>query len=117
MINLFLSLDGVALNGSWEAYSFREDARKGGDRNYDRWLERSNMTTANGGTSIIAWPWMRGFIDLVGGTEIALYLLQDAGKFPRDYNATANIQDWNITYTMDKKWKDNKLNGNVSISF
>ena len=107
----------LALNGSWEAYSFREDARKGGDRNYDRWLERSNMTTANGGTSIISWPWMRGFIDLVGGTEIALYLLQDAGKFPRDYNATANIQDWNITYTIDPKWKDNKYNGNVSISF
>ena len=42
-------------------YSFREDARKGGDRTYDRWLERSNMTTSNSGMSIIARPWMRGF--------------------------------------------------------
>ena len=79
----------LALNGSWEAYSFREDARKDGDRTYDRWLERS---TSNGGMSIIAKPWMRGFTDLVGGTKIDLYLLRDAGKFPGDYNATANIQ-------------------------
>ena len=30
--------------------------------------------------------------------EIASYLLRDAGKFPSDYNATANDQDWNLTY-------------------
>jgi hypothetical protein len=75
------------------------------------------MTSSTGGTSTVAWPWMRGFVDLVGGTEIALYLLGDAGKFPRDYNATANIQDWNITFTMDHSWKDNKSNKNVSVSF
>jgi hypothetical protein len=93
----------VLWHGSWEAYSFRNDARKGGDRNYAAWFERSNMTTRYGGMSIVAWPWMRGFVDLVGGTEIALYLLHDAGKFPLDYNATANIQDWSITFTMVPK--------------
>jgi hypothetical protein len=39
---------------------------------------------------------MKGFIDLVGGNnEIASYLLRDAGKFPRDFNATANVEEWN----------------------
>jgi hypothetical protein len=58
-------------------------------------------------TSTIIWPWMKGFIDLVGGgagmnsdeNEIASYLLRDAGIFPSDYNAKANDQDWNVTYT------------------
>jgi hypothetical protein len=78
---IYFYLDG----GSWEAYSFRDDARKGGDRNYERWFERSNMTSSTssgGGTSVVAWPWMRGFVDLVGGTEIASYLLRDALEIP-----------------------------------
>jgi len=45
---------------------------------------------------------MRGFIDLVGGNEIASYLLQDAGKFPSGYNATALIKDWKKQERQDK---------------
>jgi hypothetical protein len=48
--------------------------------------------------SIITWPWMRGFIDLVGGNKIASYLLHDAGIFPSGYNAKANVKDWNKSY-------------------
>ena len=71
------------------------------------------MTTRNSDeTSTIIWPWMKGFIDLVGVgagiignnnvneiNEIASYLLRDAGIFPSDYNSTANDQDWNLTNT------------------
>jgi hypothetical protein len=65
-------------------------------KSYNKWLERSKEKFGNKGrTSIITWPWMRGFIDLVGGNDIASYLLRDAGIFPHGYNAKANIQDWN----------------------
>ena len=96
---------------SWESYSFRDDARKGFDnyKTYENWLKKSNRTTRSDGTSTIIWPWMKGFIDLVGIgagmnnedeiNEIASYLLRDAGKFPSDYNTTTNDQDWNITHT------------------
>ena len=72
------------------------------------------MTTRSSDqTSTIIWPWMKGFIELVGVAngggignnnknainEIASYLLRDAGKFPSDHNAKANDQDWNITNT------------------
>ena len=74
------------------------------------------MTTRSSDqTSTIIWPLMKGFIDLVGVgagiiagnnnenedaiNEIASYLLRDAGKFPNDYNAKANDQDWKLTNT------------------
>jgi hypothetical protein len=68
------------------------------------------LTSNRDETSTIIWPWMKGFIDLVGVAnggmnnnegeinEIASYLLRDAGKFPSDYNAKVNDQDWNLTY-------------------
>jgi hypothetical protein len=67
------------------------------------------MTSNRDDTSTIIWPWMKGFIDLVGVAnnkeneseinEIASYLLRDAGKFPSDYNAKTNDQDWNLMKT------------------
>lgn len=62
------------------------------------------MTTRKGGTSIMTWSWMNGFLDLIGGREgninngtikeIAMYLFRDAGEFGQDYNATSNILGW-----------------------
>ena len=70
----------------------------GKKRSYDTWFKKANLTN-NGETSTIAWPWMRGFVDLVGGDEIASYLLRDAGKFPSGYNITEKDEDWKIQYT------------------
>ncbi|MGK3741416.1 MAG: hypothetical protein ACI90V_008269, partial [Bacillariaceae sp.] len=63
--------------GSWESYARPNDSRIGGLRTYDAWLERSNFT--NGQYSTVSRPWLKGFIQLVGGPKIAAHLLQDAG--------------------------------------
>ncbi|OEU21534.1 hypothetical protein FRACYDRAFT_235159 [Fragilariopsis cylindrus CCMP1102] len=111
-IKTLLKVENIVINhymGSWESYSFRDDARKGFDnyKTYENWLKKSNMTTRSDESSTIIWPWMKGFIDLVGVgagmnnedeiNEIASYLLRDAGTFPSAYNTTTNDQDWNIT--------------------
>jgi hypothetical protein len=72
--------------GSWEAYSYREDARKGGLRSYDVWLQRSIVQS--GGPDDIIRPWIQGFVDLVG-EEAARELLKDAG-IPKDYQMDQN---------------------------
>mmetsp|Transcript_7270 Transcript_7270/g.7126 ORF Transcript_7270/g.7126 Transcript_7270/m.7126 type:complete len:85 (-) Transcript_7270:165-419(-) len=54
--------------GSWAAYSFRDDARQGGLRNYQVWLERSTMT--EGEYSHVVRPWLTGFASLVGIDDI-----------------------------------------------
>ncbi len=86
--------------GSFESYSFRDDARQGGLRSYEIWKERSNDTL--GEYSHVVRPWLRGFVDLVGGSEVASYLLQDAGRFPEDYNLELRIDQFKRTYDFDK---------------
>ncbi len=97
--------------GSFESYSFRNDARQGGLRSYENWKERSNQTV--GEYSNVVRPWLRGFVDLVGGPEVASYLLQDAGKFPDDYSLQQRMQEFKSTYNFDrnKKPKQNSSNG------
>ena len=73
--------------GSFESYSFRDDARKGDLVNDDKWRERANKTRGEFSHGIR--PWLRGFVELVGGPKVASYLLQDAGKFPDDYDVEA----------------------------
>ena len=87
--------------GSWAAYSFRDDARRGGLRSYEAWLERSNYT--NGEYSTVIRPWLQGFITLVGGSDIASYLLQDAGKFPKTFNVTERINDYEYKYKLNSR--------------
>lgn len=89
--------------GSWAAYSFRDDARQGGLRNYQVWHERSTMT--QGEYSHVVRPWLTGFVHLVGGVEVASYLLQEAGKFPPQHNLTARQQEYEHTYD----WRSPKL--------
>jgi len=62
--------------GSWESYSFRDDARKGTLRNREVWEERS--VKQDGGADDEIRPWIQGFVRLVGD-EQAKYLLKDAG--------------------------------------
>lgn len=76
--------------GSWESYSYRDDARKGLDRTYDSWLHRSNAASViyNAGAS----TWINGFQRSVG-LEKANRLLSEAG-LPADYDASAKIVEF-----------------------
>mmetsp|Transcript_51239 Transcript_51239/g.57262 ORF Transcript_51239/g.57262 Transcript_51239/m.57262 type:complete len:177 (+) Transcript_51239:64-594(+) len=93
--------------GSWDSYSRPNDSRMGGLRTYDAWLERSNFT--RGEFSIVSRPWLKGFVQLVGGPKIAAYLLQDAGKISRANNnndISGNDDNSNNNNNIDKwKWK------------
>ena len=87
--------------GDWPSYSFRDDARRGGLRSYDVWRDRANMTQGEFTRGI--WPWLGGFVDLVGrgaggGPEVAAHLLQDAGRFPKGFDPWANIGFYKKTY-------------------
>lgn len=87
--------------GDWPSYSFRDDARRAGLRSYDVWRERANMT--KGEFTHVIWPWLAGFVDLVGkgaggGPEVATYLLQDAGRFPEEFDPWANVNSYRKTY-------------------
>ena len=82
--------------GSVESYSFRKDARQGGLRNYETWLEQSEVT--DGEVMIAMQQWLKGFVELVGGTDVASYLLQDAGKFPYYFDVESRIDEMHQTY-------------------
>mmetsp|Transcript_43298 Transcript_43298/g.101525 ORF Transcript_43298/g.101525 Transcript_43298/m.101525 type:complete len:127 (-) Transcript_43298:220-600(-) len=82
--------------GSFESYSFRDNSRKGGLRTYETWKERSSQTA--GEYSQVIRPWLRGFVKLVGGPDVASYLLQDAGKFPEDYDVNVKADEYRTTY-------------------
>ena len=82
--------------GSLESYSFRQDARQGGLRNYETWLEQSEVT--DGEVMIAMQQWLKGFVELVGGTDVASYLLQDAGKFPYYFDVESRIDEMHQSY-------------------
>jgi hypothetical protein len=77
--------------GSWEAFSFRDDPRKGAKRtSRDGWEFLSQSATK--GPSDWLRPWLQGFVDVVG-TRRAVELLKDSG-FPRDYTPTPRNVSW-----------------------
>ena len=78
--------------GSFESYSCRDDARTGLIRTYKIWKRRANET--KGEYSHILRPWMKAFIELAGGPDVASCLLQDAGKFSEDYDLSSKIDDY-----------------------
>lgn len=80
--------------GSFESYSFREDARKGMMRSYDVWKERS--TLAGGGVDDILRPWIAGFVEWAGEEE-ARRLLRDAGLPPDYKKSEEEISAWTKT--------------------
>jgi hypothetical protein len=65
--------------GSWESYSFRNDARRGSMRNRNTWEKKA--VQQRGGPDDEVRPWMQGFVTMVGAPE-AQRLLQDAGLPP-----------------------------------
>jgi hypothetical protein len=73
--------------GSWEAFSFRDDARRGGLRTVEKWRQRSALRYGDGNDD--ARQWIRGFVEYVGGEEAAKDLLHDAG-LPRGYRVAPN---------------------------
>ena len=93
--------------GSFESYSFRDDARKGSIRTYETWKSRSNKT--KGEYSHVPRPWLKGFVELVGGPKVASYLLQDAGKFPNDYDINSKIKDYKKVKLKKTKKNETKI--------
>jgi hypothetical protein len=67
--------------GSWEAFSFRDDARKGGQRSKEIWEFHSNCSTVK--RSDEAATWLVGFRNHVG-VDKANAVLNEAG-IPKSY--------------------------------
>lgn len=67
--------------GSWEQYSYREDARKGHIRTYEKWKARSLLM--GGGYDDEICGWVQGFVQQVGD-DVAVALLKDVG-LPLNY--------------------------------
>jgi hypothetical protein len=62
--------------GSWEQYSYRDDARDGGDaHSYKTWQRKGSALVS---TDDEIRPWIRGFVNMVGNGT-ALSLLEGAG--------------------------------------
>jgi hypothetical protein len=67
--------------GSWETHSYRDDARKGNEKNRLIWEYRS--TLQDGGANDEVRPWIQGSIQLIGEDAVR-HLLRDAG-LPANY--------------------------------
>ena len=67
--------------GSWEQYSYREDARKGQIRTHESWKARSLLM--GGGYDDEICGWVQGFVQQVGD-DVAISLLKDVG-LPLNY--------------------------------
>jgi len=72
--------------GSWEAYSYREDSRKGAERSREAWELQSN--TSNTKRSDDASTWLKGFYKEVG-VKKANTVLEGAG-IPKSYKREDN---------------------------
>lgn len=98
---------GLRINhylGSWEAYSFRDDSRRGGERSYEGWVFKAMDADE---TDDNIRPWISGFVD-THGTDKATELLQGSG-LPRGYqNASKN---WTILF-LDEILGVNETKGN-----
>ena len=81
--------------GSWEAYSFRDDSRKGGERSFEAWQFKN--TNCDAERNDIASAWLKGFMADVGA-EKAWRLLKDAG-LPRTYKAERGGDGWGFDAT------------------
>jgi hypothetical protein len=90
--------------GSWEAYSFRDDARRGGERSRETW---EFQAADQDETDDIVRPWLGGFVE-AHGEEKTKSLLQGAGlpKSYRNKNDTAWRSMW-----IDDILKSNETEG------
>jgi hypothetical protein len=77
--------------GSWEAFSHRDDVRKGVERTLAKWKALSSMRS--GGVNDDARHGIKGFVKMVGAAA-AKELLRGAG-LPRNYTKPINdTADW-----------------------
>jgi hypothetical protein len=81
--------------GSWEAYSFRDDSRKGGERSFQAWQFKN--VTSDMERNDMAATWLKGFMADVGA-EKARRLLKHAG-LPRTYEAKHGGDGWSFNAT------------------
>ena len=77
--------------GSWESYSFRDDARRGNERSYEMWQFRSLDEEE---TDDNIRPWLDGFVK-THGLDQAQHLLKSVG-LPKQYNNEQNIKKTNV---------------------
>jgi len=89
---------GLRINhylGSWEAYSFRDDSRRGGERSWEGWAFKAQDAEE---TDDNIRPWISGFVEKHGPK--AKELLQGAG-LPRGYQAPDQSKNWTIMFLND----------------
>lgn len=88
--------------GSWEMYSFREDARKGGERSREAWEFRAQVTALYDNHT---YGWLKGFVD-DQGLERSYRLLQHAG-LPKKF-VKNDTDAWKFRgdreYNMGREW-------------
>ncbi|KAG7345954.1 hypothetical protein IV203_005021 [Nitzschia inconspicua] len=80
---------GLRINhylGSWEAYSFRDDSRRGGERSYEGWVFKAMDADE---TDDNIRPWIRGFVETYGPDK-SKELLQGSGLPPQGYQPASN---------------------------
>lgn len=98
--------------GSWEAYSFRDDSRRGGERSFEGWAFKAQDAEE---TDDNVRPWIEGFVK-THGEETAKALLQGAG-LPRGFkntNANGGVStNWTIMF-LDEILSVNQTKGNDS---
>lgn len=85
---------GLRINhylGSWESYSFRDDARRGGERSHEQWEYKATTNGEFSDDNIR--PWLRGFVETMG-QDGAKELLQDAG-LPKNYEKEFD-ESWHL---------------------
>jgi len=107
---------GLRINhylGSWEAYSFRDDSRRGGERSFEGWAFKAQDAEE---TDDNIRPWISGFVER-HGDETAKRLLQGAGLPKKDYKdnndptITTDGKNWTIMF-LDEILSVNKTKGN-----
>jgi hypothetical protein len=99
---------GLRINhylGSWEAYSFRDDSRRGGERSVEGWAFKAQDADE---TDDNIRPWMGGFVAQQGAAR-AHELLQGAG-LPRGYHDPSG-KNWTILF-LDEILGVNETQGN-----
>jgi hypothetical protein len=85
---------GLRINhylGSWESYSFRDDARRGFERSRDQWEYKSSTNADRDDDNIR--PWLSGFVQTHGIVK-AKEMLEAAG-LPKGYRLR-NPEEWQL---------------------
>jgi hypothetical protein len=79
--------------GSWESYSFRDDARKGFERSREQWEYKASTNSDQTDDNIR--PWLKGFVDL-HGPEKAERLLANVGLPPNYKSKNSADASWHL---------------------